>query len=549
MSNKNIEETTEVQVKKKLDKTAIFLIVFAAVALVGILVSLIVALVPSNRKDTGLDYLKDDLSKYVYVPAELYNNYKVTVDLAEVSDKDVEYEIIKLLCEHKKNHVDEDGKEIPPVNLPGGVVITAGDVVNIYYRGYTLGENGTKQYFDGGCNFSDTTTALEIGSSQFIPGFEYNLIGKNNDDYAKITKHTDGFTKPGDIISITYSVYRADGKTHHTGKTATIDLSDPKLAETWGEGFAEYFNDGRIIGKPVATGSSNDDKLIVPTITEVGGDDIYYNITVNEVYRYSEGEVLVVEAYFPFNYGEETLDGKTAYFEVFIKSVQDYAVKEFDDAFVTEVLKKTADDLATYEGANLADKYKSLIKSDLVEQYKDNVKSIVESQLWKNLVAGATFKKLPENEVERAYDNYINEINSTYASGYSQYYNGIDEFARAYLDLGSTDDWKAKLKSDAEYSIKQKLAFYYIIREENLVPNDKEYEALYNEIFGEYLQSYLDYYGYTEADANYEAKVEAGKKEILSQYGESYWRESVMYEFAIDNLIDRADIIYSNKSN
>ena len=550
MSNKkNITEAPATVEKKKLDPTRLFLLIFASVALVGIIIGVIFACIPSSTKT--LDYLNDNLSTYVNVPKSLYTNYKVNVDLPEISEDDIEYEIVKILCQNKKYHVNAEGKDILPINRPWGVKISAGDVVNIYYRGYTLAEDGvTKQYFDGGCNFAEELYALEIGSAKFIPGFEYNLIDEMNDDYATLTKiNKEGdAVKANDIITLTYSVHYADGKTA-LSKTEMIDLSDPKLDEKYGVGFSEYFNNHDfVIGTSFATDADGDDKkLFVRTTTEAGGDDIYFDMSITQAYRISEGEVLEVAAHFPYNYGDETLDGQDAYFEVFIKSVQDYYVYDFDDTFITDVLKKTADDFKDFEGETLADKYRASIKSDLEKKYEEDVKSIVESTLWKSLIADSNFKKLPKADVERAYESYISEIESTYASGYSSYYS-LDEFARAYLELGSGEDWRAKLRSDAEYSIKQKLAFYYIIRAEQLVPNDQEYQALYDELFGEYLQSYLDYYGYTENDENYEAKVEAGKKEILSQYGESYWRELVIYEFAIDALVERADITYANKN-
>ena len=144
-NNNNIEKQSaqvDVEENKRLDSTKIFLIVFAAVALVGILTSLVFALVPMFKKDKSLDYLKDDLSKYVSVPYELYNSYTVTVDLPLVGEKDVEYEILKLLCTHKESN---DKSLENRVNR----TIGAGDVANIYYRGYTLNDDGTKNYFDG----------------------------------------------------------------------------------------------------------------------------------------------------------------------------------------------------------------------------------------------------------------------------------------------------------------------------------------------------------------------------------------------------------------
>lgn len=543
-NNNNIENNSaqvELEEKKRLDATRIFLIVFAAVALVGVLTSLVFALIPTFKKEKTLDYIKDNLSKYVSVPSELYNGYNVTVELPTVSDKDVEYEILELLCTHKITGDDA------VVNLPG-VTVGAGDIANIYYRGYTLGEDGSKNYFDGGCNFTDSVYSLEIGSGTFIPGFEYNLVGKNQKDYATMTKVTNGKVEDGDLIYLTYSVYYADGQAS-LSKTTLVDLSDPKLDEKWGVGFKAYFSavNEKTIGTQFATGNSDDAKLTVKTIKNTDGDDIYFDMSISSAYRISKDvEPLVVEAYFPYNYGDESLDGKTAYFEVYIKSVKDYSVPEFNDEFITEKVKMTADDLAKYEGATLTEKYKAYVRELLEEQYKEDVRNVIESQFWKTVIAGSTFYKLPEKEVQAAYNNYIYEIESTYASGYASYYGSLDEFARAYLELGTGADWKATLRQDAEYSLKQKLVFYYIIRAEKLLPTDEEYQVLYDELFAEYLQEYLDYYGITESSDNYELKVENAKKEILSTYGESYWRESVYYEFAIDAILDKANVIYAN---
>lgn len=543
-NNKNLETKgapIEAEEKKRLDATRIFLIVFAAVALLGIIASIIIALIPTFKKEKNLDYLKDNLSKYVSVPEALYNNYTVDIDLPKVSDKDVEYELLKKLCINKIT--PEEGA----TNRPN-VTVGAGDVANIYYRGYTLDAEGNKNYFDGGCNFTDSIYGLEIGSGSFIPGFEYNLIGKNQKDYATLTKVTEGNTAAGDIINLTYSVYYADGQAS-LAKTALIDLSDPKLDEKWGEGFKAYFSNklGRPIGDKFATGSANDDKLTVNTSKDTDGTDIYFDMSISTAYRISsDKERLVVEAYFPYNYGDEELDGKTAYFEVYIKTVQDYDVPEFNDEFVTEKLKVSADELSSYAGETLIEKYKAYIKGTLEEKYQADVRNVIESQLWKQVIAGSTYHKLPEKDVEIAYNNYVAEIQSTFANGYSSYYNSLDAFARAYLNLDSTADWKAKLRSDAEYSVKQKLAFYYIIREADLVPSDEEYQEIYDRIFGEYLQEYLDYYKITKDDPNYDLKVETATKEILSQYGEGYWRESVMYEFAIDDLVDRANVVFKN---
>lgn len=120
----------------------------------------------------GVDIINADLSEYVEIDQKYYKNYTVNIDPDRISVLDVENEIIQILCKNKnKDIIDGDG------------VISVGDIAHIYYKGYYM-KDGEKYFFQGGDNTaSSTPRALEIGSGGFIPGFEYNLIGKNPADY------------------------------------------------------------------------------------------------------------------------------------------------------------------------------------------------------------------------------------------------------------------------------------------------------------------------------------------------------------------------------
>ena len=474
-------------------------------------------------------YLGLNLSEYLYLDESYYKPFKYDNIVPPVTDFDVENEIIRLLCEYKII------PSKPAVNVPN-VTISVGDVANIYYRGYTV-EDGVKNYFDGGCNFYYPCIALEIGSGTFIPGFEYNLIGKNQQDYATMTKVSEGKTQSGDVISFTYSVMYADG-TSKSGATAIIDLSDPMIDEKWGDGFSAYLNmdGGREIGSKIQ------ESLMVSSTKASHGTDIYFDMSINEVYRISEGERLVVEAYFPYNYGIEELNGKTAYFEVFIRTVQDYEVYEFDDSFIRERLKLSESDLAEYEGTTLAEKCRSYLKAMLEEEYNTELRNLFEDDFWNEILELAEFKKLPEGEVEDYYNQYVANIESAYQN-YTSYYSSLDAFARAYLELGSNADWKATLRKDAEDSVKQRLIFYYIVDVENLNPTDAEYKELYDYIFEQHLQSYLEYYGITESSENYELKLETGKQIVLQEYGQEYFDELVLYDYVMEKIISWAKLV------
>lgn len=511
--------------------------IIALVALVCILASSL--LMQACAKNKSLDYMEDKLDKYVKISADDYNSFNVVNNIPNTIDRDLQNEIIRVLCENK---ITPDGA----ITNKKNITISAGDIANIYYRGYTLDENNNKQYFDGGCNFdSDSPTALEIGSGSFVSGFEYNLIGKNQKDFATMSKITDGFLKENDSFNLTYSVYYADG-TAKTSQTAFINLSDPNLDKTWGEGFTEYFNTHLIrIGEEFAT-EVKDWITVKTTVTTEGAaeKDKYYDLKIDEAYRIDATEetpVMVIDAYFPYNYKEESLQNKNAKFEVFIKTVQDYETPELNDAFITETLKITADDLAEYAGETLVEKYKNSLRAELEKAYQESVNALIDDAFWDHVLEKAEFKKLPGGDVQSYYDDYIEEINAYYVNyqnnyGSSSQFSSIDQFAIQYMGLESGADWKARVREDAELSVKQKLIFHYIIREEGFIPPDAELDKIADRLYNEYLESYLEYYGIKQSDSDYASKLATAKEAIDAQFGRSYWEDNAIYEYGMEKI-------------
>lgn len=534
------EKPAKVEKEKKSDSNSLALKItalsLAAVTVVMLVVGLVLMLGNNNIK---LDYMKDNLGKYIVLDEDDYKNFPAEINVSKPTrELDVENAVLKALY---ANREEPDG-DLPYVK---NVDISAGDAVNIYYRGYTLTEDGKKEYFDGGCNFNSTKpTSLALGSGSFIPGFELNLVGKNQKNYATFEKISEGFVREGDIILITYSVYRGDGGLDNS-KSAIIDLSDPNLDAKWGGGFADYWkpeNNKIEINK-------NIESITVTSVTDGAKEDVYSNVKVTEIYRIDKSEekpVLEVEAYFPNDYQKEDLQGKTAYFETFILSLQDYTVPTLDDKFITETLKLTADDLSSYAGETLVDKYKSKLYSDLEEEYRLDVQNAVATVFWDYVLEAAEFKKLPKGDVQSYYNSLFSQIEAAYPQ-YQSSYNTIDEFARAYLGLDSKADWEAAILKDAENSVKQKLAFYYIIREENFIPSDSEYQALYDELYEKELQTYLDYYGIKETDEDYAEKLQSAKDTIDGNYTESYWETQIMFEYGIEKICALAKI--TNKAD
>ena len=543
-AEKTVDKKTEK--KKKLDKKEIFIIVFAAVALVSIIVGIVLGIL--SQKEKNFDYITSDLSKYVTIDEKYYNGYDVKINIPEITNADAEEEMLKLLCENK---IVPEGPVYPVKNVD----ISVGDIVNLYYRGYTM-EDGVKTYFDGGCNFSETYTALEVGSGKFtvadksgnfIPGFSTGLIGENQEKYATLTKVESGTVKIGDLISITYSVLYADG-TSKRNQTVFLDLSDLTIDERWGTGFSSYFV-GKEINKdlPIATGGTSDKALMVPTVStsdSAASVDTYFNIKINLACRVKAGDPLIIECDFPTDYQVEDLAGKKGYFETYIVSVKDYDVPELNDAFITDTLKVSADDLAKYEGENLVEKYKKLIMEELNEERDKKVIAQIESTFWDQAMANANFKKLPQIEVDKYFDNAVSDLELMFASGYASYYNNdFDMFARSYLELSSGADWRSVVRQDAETSVKQRLLFYYIVNEENYTLTDAEYADVYEKVFAERVEEQLYYEQVDENSENYEEKLEAAKEKVRNNYDKAYWDEAVLYRSVMEDIIDNANVI------
>lgn len=484
----------------------------------------------TNKIDTsgleGVDMFEDDLADYVEIDEKYYKGYTVLLDPDRVSTFDIENQIIKVLCKNKsKEPVEADG------------IISVGDVVDMYYRGYYIDEGGEKVYFDGGCNFvSMTPHSLEIGSGGFIPGFEYNLIGRDPAAFATVNILNEGSALPGDIIVITYSVMRADG-TSENSKRAVVDLSDPKLDETFGGGFAEYLKSSELSVKSVLQ------EFAVSSIKVEGGVDLYKNVTIEGICRVDKTQsetVLVVEAYFPDNYGIEALDGKTAYFEIYTVKNTEYSAPELDDAFITDTLK-LADQLADYEGETLAEKYRAYLREAYMLENGLDEDTLIIDAFWESVLEGAVLKKYPEKQVAELYNLFIDELEYYYKS-YSLYYK-FEDFVCLYIGLEVGADWRAELRTMAQSQIKQQLIFYRIMHKEGLKPTEEEYNA----IFDEYLTSALKQSSITpdkfETEEEYLAKKEEYKRQLIEANGEDYFKNMIYYEVTVEALKSYANVV------
>lgn len=548
-TKEDVNNKVQKKEKVKLAPSAIAIIATSAVILlIGIIVGT-VFLVDAIKSDKFFDYLESDLTDYISFSETDYKNYKLEIDIAKPRPMDVDVAILNLLASDKSEKPLNDGAMIT-----SAVTVTPGDVVHIWYRGYLRDDDGKEISVSGMCNFSGTAASeLAIGSGQFVPGFELNLVGVNTANYPKFEKITEGEIKATQFAYVSYSRLVEGGNEKTDKKTASylrIDLSDETLDTTYGAGFRE-----QVLS---ATIGENGKKSFAVTLD--GKTHNYTDLIVNFV---TECEVnpLVVECYFPYDYSTTNLRNETAYFEVYINGVVEYDCPEFTDEYVLKKVNEknsviTEAELMELEGATPTEKYRTYAKNYLDEAYEENYKAMLEDAMWDHYLAKATVKKYPGIKVDAIYKEYEDDVyyqfeqtggsvQDSYTGEYNTY-EDIDEFAVAYLGLtySQDKDWKKVLYTMSENLVKERLVLYYLIQVEDIKITSEMFEtelaAVKQEYVDEYLKQYLEYEEKTRedyTDEEYEKFVEERKAELFDYYDEEYFKETTYYEIALREFL------------
>ena len=545
---KNIkkENTATEGVKSFFSEKNLAVIITAAVLVVIMLAAGIVALVQAITKDVWFDYTTANLDSYIEF-TEDYKNFKINVDIAKPHDIDVDVSILNMLYADRVKNDKFSGTITSPFT------ISAGDVVNIWYRGYLLDDEGNQIAVEGMSNFADAPYALSIGSNGFIPGFELGLVGVNTGDLNKFERITTGAIKDDYIIYITYTIKDAtDSKKDVTYSNVRLDLTTD-LDATYGVGFKE-----KVMALAFCT--SHD----VKTTTSEGVEKTYSGLTVNFATD-CERNAFTVETYFPYDYGKEDLRNETAYFEVYVTGVVDYTCPEFTDEYLKGKIEKneinvTLEELDKYEGETLVAKYRDFAKKAMDELYELTYLSMVEEAIWNHYANIVKAKKYPGLMVDEMYEAYLDEITDSYITngGYiydsttGQYktYDSLEAYIPAYLGISSSTNWKTYVNSVAQDFIKERMTMYYILRAENLMPTkerlNEEYEEIRQEYLDEYIARYLNYLGKTEADytaEEYQELVEECKNDLFGFYDEDYFILRAHYAVLAEAMVTWPEVV------
>ena len=239
-------------------------------------------------------------------------------------------------------------------------------------------------------------------------------LKKEQEKNARIVTVTDRSVQNGDIATIDFKGFM-DGEAFEGGEGKDFDL------EIGSHSFIDTFED-QLVGKNV-------------------GDDVEVNVT------------------FPENYGQASLAGKPAKFEVEIKDIKVKELPELNDEFVQE----------TTEFENL-NEYKNEIAGKLIVAKKQQAKNKMEEDLVTALVEGCEMdvpQVMIDNDIDMKIEDFSRNIQSQGLSldVYLQYMGQtVESMREAYRPM-------------SEKQVKARLALEAVANAENFTVEEADLEA------------------------------------------------------------------------
>ena len=223
------------------------------------------------------------------------------------------------------------------------------------------------------------------------------------------------------------------------------------------------------------------------------------------------GEEFVVDAYFPEDYGNAELNGKTAQFTMKIHYiVGDLIVPELTDDFVEGLENYTV---------GTVDEFKTVYREELSEQKATYMDEAAMSEMWNALVEKAEFTGYPENYVEA----YTQDMLNSYTYMATMYGMTLENFANMY---GMTlEDFEAMIEETATQQVESEVLFHYLADKEGIEVTEDDYMAV--------VQDYMEYYGYTDMTEF----VNAYGVDVVEKQGYADALQRKVMEFCYENAV------------
>lgn len=304
--------------------------------------------------DKLLSVLDADLDKCVKLGD--YDNMDIVLEGDyEVTEDDV-MEYINMYLSYEDTYAETDKK-----------TVEEGDIVNMDYTGSIDGEE-----FSGG---SDSGAHLEIGSNQFIDGFEAGLVG------------------------------------HQTGETVTLDLRFPD--DYWNEDYS---------GKDVKF------EVVINSIDEKQGVT-YETATdeyVKEKYGYDTKQAWYDATLSSLESSAEQQKMSEAQ-EKIVSGLMEISEVEVPDAMIEKELDETVRQVVLYaesslDGMSLDDYLKQYENCDSEEAFRDKIREEVKGNLEQQLLIDAVIKDKGTTITEGGYADFIAYYLESYGMEEKEFY-------------------------------------------------------------------------------------------------------------------------------
>lgn len=523
---------------------------------------------PADPEDSATSYEDITPSKYIEIADEDYKGFELNLDIYDYTEVTLENQILSLLNEHKPSepYRSEYGTFDP--------VISAGDDVYIYYRGYILNEDGSRNYMDRMSNMNDSSpTKLTIGEGRFIPGFESALVGKRLDGYRAITA---GPVYEDSIAFITIS-YIANDETNDVIRTEDriIDLSlgREKAGSIYRQNLYDVAMSLEVGGESVVAENVTMSSLVVGEGSVRKSCRIIVKLNY-AVTGYDKESFETVYVRFPFDYNDTDFSSKEAWFEVYPVFITEYYNDEagegvFDDEFVKDKVlgnnQKWIDALAAkYPSASsLLERYKLYLNEMVELEYRENYNILLTDAILSHYMETVTVKKYPtailENtkqeltayleEVVQMYEETYNiEIPDSYTPPSTSTGTGIvigntnievsdgtvefipiegavqiapyitkDSLAKNMFDEPDAENWQDAINRAAPKYVLKRLILYYIFEKEGIIIGDESIPYGIEIMVKNEYYSFLNAYFWMSGNENEYKEDYIGKEDELFQ--------------------------------
>lgn len=222
------------------------------------------------------------------------------------------------------------------------------------------------------------------------------------------------------------------------------------------------------------------------------------------------GDTVTITAVIPENYtGTETLRecaGETVNFVVTLNYVSIKKTPELTNEFVADV---------TGGECRSVDAFESYIKETLATEKESDAESQIIQELLDKVIADSEF-----TDMDTMVQEYYDTMYDTYLSAAQHYELSMGEYVRQFYSM-ELEEFQKELKSTMVDLVKEQLVLDAIVKKENLKLSQERYDT--------YLKQYMEDYDYTDKDA------------FIEYYGADAIEESMLYDYAIDFILENAE--------